>query len=1001
MSNKDSNANNQDKQDNVNNKENVNVQENIRNITNEDKVQDNKKDNKAANKTTQAEKPKKKKSRMYLVLLFLLLTALVMYVIYRGNYLEILELGENYLPIFWRNIAYTSITFITNFLVLFILIYFTNRKIKKGLQPFFEEEKRKMPKILNKSLAFVLAIIVSGLTTSVLLDKVMLCFNSAGFGINDPIMNYDIGYFVFQKPFIEFILIYAMGIVVGLTIYAALYYIIAINHYFDGVNRETLRKSPLIKQALVNLRVLAVLLGVFIIIWTQNIGTQKFMTLEQDSIAYSLYGAGVADTTIQLWGYRILAVVLVISIFIAVKYINLKQTKKIFLSLMAVPIYMIAMFLVLFGFQVFFVNSNELDKEKSNIAANIDYTKQAYNINVEEVNLTDEGTLTKSDITSNSELLDNIALVNSDIVLQDLNALQTNKGYYAYRNTQIAQKTINREKQLVYISPREIVSSEGTYNNKTYEYTHGFGAIVTSATDIDEKGNLVNLQKGFNNEDNVLGISEPRIYFGTQTNDTVVTNSKTKKEFDYPITDKGSTKNAENTYDGDAGLKLGFLDRLILAIKEKDLKLAFSSDVTDESKILINRNITERAKTLLPDLIYDENPYMIVDQNGKLIWVLDAYTTSNNYPYSQKTTIETSDGRREVNYIRNSVKVLIDAYDGTIKFYITDKTDPIAMAYYNLYNELFVDKDTQIPEYISNQFIYPKFLYKIQAELITRYHDVQPDVLYRNDDVWSIATNNISKVSTKTGTEIEPYYTMVQTVEASEPELGLVIPYTPYNKQNMLAYMVGTYENGEPQLKIYKYPSDSNVLGPMQLNTQLEQDERIASELESLNTTGTKITKYLIAIPIDNKILYIEPIYQQYINEEDSVPTLKRVIAASGNKVAIGNTLEEALTNLVSQYAVDIEVENTDNIDDLIDAIIRANDNLKDSSQNGDWTMMGKDMDKLQTLIDQLNELVEEQKQEEQENGENNTINDLDNNLYNGISTDSINAIIEGSNIIE
>ena len=1001
MSNKDSNANNQDKQDNVNNKENVNVQENIRNITNEDKVQDNKKDNKAANKTTQAEKPKKKKSRMYLVLLFLLLTALVMYVIYRGNYLEILELGENYLPIFWRNIAYTSITFITNFLVLFILIYFTNRKIKKGLQPFFEEEKRKMPKILNKSLAFVLAIIVSGLTTSVLLDKVMLCFNSAGFGINDPIMNYDIGYFVFQKPFIEFILIYAMGIVVGLTIYAALYYIIAINHYFDGVNRETLRKSPLIKQALVNLRVLAILLGISIIIWTQNIGTQKFMTLEQDSMAYSLYGAGVADTTIQLWGYRILAVVLIVSIFIAVKYINLKQTKKIFLSLMAVPIYMIAMFLVLFGFQVFFVNSNELDKEKSNIAANIDYTKQAYNINVEEVNLTDEGTLTKSDITSNSELLDNIALVNSDIVLQDLNALQTNKGYYAYRNTQIAQKTINGEKQLVYISPREIVSSEGTYNNKTYEYTHGFGTIVTSATDIDEKGNLINLQKGFNNEDNVLGITEPRIYFGTQTNDTVVTNSKTKKEFDYPITDKGSTKNAENTYDGDAGLKLGFLDRLILAIKEKDLKLAFSSDVTDESKILINRNITERAKTLLPDLIYDENPYMIVDQNGKLIWVLDAYTTSNNYPYSQKTTIETSDGRREVNYIRNSVKVLIDAYDGTIKFYITDKTDPIAMAYYNLYNELFVDKDTQIPEYISNQFIYPKFLYKIQAELITRYHDVQPDVLYRNDDVWSIATNNISKVSTKTGTEIEPYYTMVQTVEASEPELGLVIPYTPYNKQNMLAYMVGTYENGEPQLKIYKYPSDSNVLGPMQLNTQLEQDERIASELESLNTTGTKITKYLIAIPIDNKILYIEPIYQQYINEEDSVPTLKRVIAASGNKVAIGNTLEEALTNLVSQYAVDIEVENTDNIDDLIDAIIRANDNLKDSSQNGDWTMMGKDMDKLQTLIDQLNELVEEQKQEEQENGENSTINDLNDNLYNGISVEGINSIIEGSNIIE
>lgn len=961
----DINNSNENKQDNTNNQKTLNSSI---------------KDEKSSENVKTESKPIKKKSRMYLVLLFLALTAVVMYVIYRGNYLEILELGENYLPIFWRNIAYMSITFIVNFLVLFILIYLTNRKIKNGLKPFFDEEKRKMPKILNKSLAFILSILVSGLTTSVLLDKVMLCFNSAGFGINDPIMNYDIGYFVFQKPFIEFILLYAMGIVVGLTIYAALYYIIAINHYFDGVNRETLRKSPLIKQALVNLRVLAVLLGIFIIIWTQNIGTQKFMTLEQDSIAYSLYGAGVADTTIQLWGYRILAVVIIISIFIAVKYIKLKQTKKILLSLMAVPIYMISMFLVLFAFQAFFVNSNELDKEKLNIAANIDYTKQAYNINVEEVNLKDEGTLTKSDIVNNSKLLDNIALVNRDIVLQDLNALQTNKGYYAYRNTQIAQKTINGEKKLVYISPREIISSEGTYNNKTYEYTHGFGGIVTSATDIDEKGNLVNLQKSFSNDDNILEITEPRIYFGTQTNDTVVTNSKTKKEFDYPITDKGNTKNAENTYNGNAGLKLGFLDRLILAIKERDLKLAFSSDVTDESKILINRNIKERAKTLLPDLIYDENPYIIIDEDGKMLWVLDAYTTSNNYPYSQKITIDTDYGRKEVNYIRNSIKVLIDAYDGTINFYITDKTDPIAMAYYNLYEGLFVNKDTQIPEYISNQFIYPEFLYKIQAELITRYHDVQPDVLYRNDDVWSIATNNISKVSTKTGTEIEPYYTMVQTVEKSDPELGLVIPYTPYNKQNMLAYMVGTYENGQPQLKIYKYPSDSNVLGPMQLNTQLEQDERIASELESLNTTGTKITKYLIAVPIDNKILYIEPIYQQYINEADSVPTLKRVIAASGNKVAIGNTLKESLTNLVSQYAVDIEVENTDNVDDLIDAIIRANDNLKDSSQNGDWTMMGKDMDKLQTLIEQLNKLVEEQKKEEQENTINNTINTIDEN---------------------
>ena len=178
---------------------------------------------------------------MYLVLLFIALTAIIMYVIYRGEYLEILELGENYLPIFWQNITYGAITFLVNFLIIFILVYIVNRTIKRGLKMFFDQEKKPMPKILNKSLALVIAIVTSFFTSTILLDKVMLFFNSAGFGINDPILNYDIGYFVFQKPFIEFILIYMMAVVVGLTIYMALYYVIAINHYFDGVDRETLK----------------------------------------------------------------------------------------------------------------------------------------------------------------------------------------------------------------------------------------------------------------------------------------------------------------------------------------------------------------------------------------------------------------------------------------------------------------------------------------------------------------------------------------------------------------------------------------------------------------------------------------------------------------------------------------------------------------------------------------------------------------------------------------
>ena len=634
-----------------------------------------------------------------------------------------------------------------------------------------------------------------------------------------------------------------------------------------------------------------------------------------------------------------------------------------------------------------FITPNELDKEEDNIQQNIEFTKQAYDIDGEVFTIENGGeTITKETISSLPEVINNIVIADEDTVLTDLNTVQTEKGYYTYDTAKIASYRIDGQEQLVYVSPREISNDNGTYNNQTYEYTHGYGIVVTSATDTDVNGNLLKLQKNFNtSSDDIIAVAEPRIYFGLQTNNNIVTNSNNRKEFDYPST---STTNGENVYDGEAGLSLNFIDRFILGIKEGDLNLAFSANVNSDSKILTNRNIIERAKTLMPYLLYDENPYMVVNDNGELIWVLDAYTTSNNYPYSQKTTLQLDTlNKLELNYIRNSVKVLINAYDGTIKFYITDISDPIASAYSKIYPDLFV-KDETIPSDISSQFIYPEFLYSIQADIIQRYHDIQPDVLYRGDDVWDIATHNTGKVTTKTGTDIEPYYTMVKTVDSKESELGLVIPYTPYEKQNITSYMVGTYEGGEPKITIYKFASDSNIIGPMQLDTQIEQDEEISAELESLNVTGTRITKNMIIVPIDNSLLYVEPVYQEYINEENSVPTLKKVIVASGSKLAIGDNLNEALRNLVSQYAVNIEVENTDSVEDLIEAVIKANGNLKESISNSDLELMGRDIQRLQDLIDQLEKTYEEEQEE-------------NNIIANEIMTNEINSNSIDSNTIE
>ena len=932
---------------------------------------------------------KKSKNRMYIVLLFILLVVVVGYIIFRGEYLEILEIGEEYISIFWQNVNYSAITFGINFVIVFLIMYLNNNRIKKALKTFFDSEKKEMPKLPNKSLAFIISVIVSAITTEIILNQYMLFANSTLFGKTDPVFGLDIGYFMFQKPFIEMLLIYALLLIVGITIYTVIYYIIVFNICFDGVDREILKKSKLLKQLFMNIKILAILLAGFVLIKTQDIGFDKFLNLQEDT-TYSIYGAGVTDTTIKLWGYRILPILIILSVFMAIREFNNNKTKKVIMWILVVPVYIIVLLIVMALFQLIFINPNELDREETNIQNNINNTKEAYGIDTEVYTIENGGeTITQETLNSLDETISNIAIVDEETVLRDLNTIQTEKGYYTYDTAKIASYRVDGKQQLVYISPREITNVSGTYNNQTYEYTHGYGVVVTSATSTDKNGNLIKLQKDFEaQEDDIVTITEPRIYFGLQTDNNVVTNSNNRKEFDYP---ESSTSNAENVYDGDAGLSLNFIDRFILGIKEGDLNLAFSANVNANSKILTNRNIIERAKTLMPYLLYDENPYLVADDEGNLIWVLDAYTTSNNYPYSQKTTLQLDTlTKLELNYIRNSVKVLINAYDGTIQFYITDKSDPIASAYQKIYPDLFIEEE-EIPSDISSQFIYPEFLYNIQADIIQRYHDIQPDILYRGDDVWDIATHNTGLTSTKAGTDVEPYYTMVKTIDSDESKLGLVLPFTPYDKQNITSYMVGTYEGGTARLTIYKFESDSNILGPMQLDTQIEQDEEISNELDALNVTGTRINKTMIMVPLDNTILYVEPVYQQYINEEDSTPTLRKVIVASGNKLAIGDDLTEALRNLVSQYAVDIEVENTDSVDDLVAAIIRANGNLKDSTSNSDYEMMGRDIQRLQSLIDQLETVVEEEEEEaRKQEEEENTTNTLNETVSENVVTNSV-----------
>ena len=892
------------------------------------------------------------------VILFIILFALYSYISYRAEYLQVLEIGKQYLTVFNTNNEYKIKMILAIFITLFLIITIANRSIKKGLKPFFDDEKKEMPKLPNKSIAFIISVIGSVVITKISLDKTMLFFNSTWFGINDPVFGMDIGFFLFQKTFIELVLTYIISLLVLLLIYTAAYYILVFNLCLEGVDKELLLKSKFIQTLKTYTMLTVITFACTIFIDTYNIVYSEFLALK-DSSSTKLIGAGITDITIKLWGYRILAFVTIISVALILRYIFKKEkTKKLLASISIVPAYLVCLFIVMIGFNYIFVNSNKLDTQKQYIGYNIEYTKKAYNIAIQEQEYENSDSITKEEIEANSDIINNIKLVDETTTLKTLNTLQTNSGYYSYGTTRVQKYTIDGQEKLVYISPREIISStDGSKNNKTYEYTHGFGTIITSASNVDETGNIIYIQKGFDLSDNKVSVVEPRIYFGIQTNSTIIINSENKSEFDYPA---NSTNSTAYTYNGTAGIKLNLLDKLILAIKKGDINILFSS-TTQESKFILNRNIIERAKTILPDLIYDEEPYMIISDEGKQIWVLDAYTVSNEYPYSQKTTINVEGYNKQINYIRNSVKVLIDPYNGTLEFYIMDKTDPIIMAYQNMYPELFKDGDT-IPTSITSHFVYSEYLYNVQAEILKIYHNVTEDVLYRGDDIWAYATySTITKTSAVT--KIEPYYTMVK--ENGENKVGLVIPYTVDGKQNITSYLIGTVDNnGKMNLKLYKYASGSNVLGPTQLDKEIEQDERISKEIESINVTGTKVTKTLIIVPIGDSLLYVEPIYQTQLNEKNAIPLLKKVVVASGNKVAIGDNIKEALENLVSQSAVNIEVESSDTIEDLINAIIKANQDLKDSTATQNFEMIGKDITKLQELIDKLQKqrLLEEER---------------------------------------
>ena len=910
---------------------------------------------------------KLRKFRFFIVTALILIFTIYSAIIIRADYINALEINEKYTSIVDYNVRVKHIIAVVSFVLIFLIVFINNLFIKGGLKKFFDEDRVEMPKLMNKTFATFFGLLGGIIIPNMIFNNYNLFKNATSFGETpDPIFGFDIGYYMFKLPFYELMIKIYIAVFVGLIVYTALYYIVTLNINLNGVRSETLKKSRLVKQ--LEFFVIMIMIGIigYIICFSLNVFTQTMITIGGTK-KVGLTGAGAADVKIKLWGYWILCAVIFFSVVRIIVCINKQDFKKGLIAVIIVPVYLICMFVALVMYKNINLKNNQLGKESQYISYNIEKTKKAYGIDILQSTIENSSAITEDEIQKNASLINNIPVISTDIIYKMIENQKDNSIYYTYENTQLARYYINSENKSIYITPREINSADsGSYTNKTYKYTHGYSVIVNSVNDNDGDGYSEYLSSDYSAEHNPLKIKEPRIYFGMNSNSIIAVNTDFGKEYDYPIT---ATTNAENTYDGKAGLNLGFIDRFVLGITNGSLRTAFISNLNENSKIISNTNVLSRVKSIFPYIEYDSKPYLVVSDEGRLIWVIDGYTISNKYPYSQITDTRGPDGYYEkINYIRNSVKVLIDAYDGTTSFYITDQTDPIIMLYKNMYADLFTEEP--MPEGISKHFVYPKYLYELQSKIIEIYHDINSDTLYRLEDLWEITptiNNSTSTKSNNVNTSMKPYYTIYKTPDG-KLNYGWVIMYNKYSKQNITSYLVGTYEDGENKLKLFKFASNNNVVGISQLNNQIEQDETIASELEKLNTSGTKLTREIKIVPINNTLLYIEPIYQVLLNVSNDTPVLKKVIVASGNRVAIGDNLNQALTNLFTSEAVDINVLDLNDMSGIIDTIIQENDTLTESMNNNDMEQFGKNIDKLRELIVQLKSAREKEKEAESKN---------------------------------
>jgi len=888
-----------------------------------------------------------------LLILSGVLTLFILINMSKGFYTEWLWFNSLGYGSVYTTILKTKVLVFFSAAIIFCILFLGNLVLATRLAPKTETHfwpwaiVRQLQPILKSSVIMgtVLLSLIFGMVAQGNWEVILRFFNGQPFGISDPVFHREIGFYVFSLPFWHLLQGWLLGALIITLLGSAGVYLVSYT-----VQRLRFDSA---RSVLVHIGGLATaILG--LVAWGYWLGIWElvFSTLGR------VFGAGYADMHAKLPAqWILLAVVLILMglVLVSVWRRNFRWT------LYGIGGWIVAAILIGGIFpavvQRFQVEPNELARETQYIEYNIEFTRKAFALDrVEEQPFPAEESPSPEDIAQNEMTINNIRLWDPRPLKDTYTQLQSLRPYYDFNDVDVDRYVIDSEYRQVMLSARELFAEKlaveaQTWVNRKLQFTHGYGLALSPVNEVSAQGLPELLVKDIPPVGD-FNIERPQIYFGEKTNEYVIVKTNTE-EFDYP---KGE-ENVFGHYEGKDGVSLhGFIRRLVYAWQFGDLNLLISGELTSESRILYYRNIQKRVHHLAPFLELDSDPYLVV-MDGRLFWIQDTYTTSNRYPYSQPL-----EGK---NYIRNSVKAVIDAYDGSVTFYVTDPEDALIRTYQAIFPKLFVPAE-QMPDSLRVHLRYPEYMFSIQTSIYQTYHMRDARVFYNKEDLWAVP----KEVYFGSEQLVKPYYIIMRLPGEEKEEFLLMLPFTPANKRNTISWLAARCD-GENYGKLlaYQFPKERLVYGPSQIENRIGQDTVITEQLALWGRGGSRVIRgNLLLIPLGKSILYVEPVFLQA--EAGGIPELKRVIVAAGEQVAMEPTLKESIAAIFGAKAPPTEPKPPSlpgepvatQIANLIEEAQQHYNKAQEYLKTGDWAGYGNEIDALKEVLDQLAELTTEEK---------------------------------------